>query len=134
MTQWNCPGRWVTAAGQLLALVLAASGCGSQNTADVAPRPQVTVSFARPRTTPVGVEVGAQIAVQKSVGDCSSPFSTNVRILAPARSPSARPDCTPGQVLFRAVGVGRAELEGQAPCHGTECTAVLRQILITVRR
>ncbi len=91
--------------------------------------------FTRLHNPAVMVHVGQQIAAQTSVGACNGAVSNNARVLAPEKLlPPLGTDCTPHQVLFRAVGVGRALLTGQLPCHVPECLAAMGAIPIVVRQ
>ena len=107
----------------LCACGLAIAGCGNQ----------IVVRFTASHK-PVVVSVGAHIAAQKSVGACWPPISTNTRVLAPQKPYPRTPHCTPDTWPFTAVAPGRALLEGQLPCHFTECAAQVGRIPVLVKR
>ncbi len=79
------------------------------------------------------LRVGDRVTVQKSAGECGSPFSTDPRVIV-AQNPTRQGDCSPAGIVFKAVGPGSASILGQLPCHHTECMAESARIGVIVRR
>jgi hypothetical protein len=78
---------------------LAVASCGSGD--------QITVSFVRLHQNPVVVQLGQHIGAETSIGACSSPTSSNTRVLRPDKPPPpAGTECSPHTVLFHASGPG----------------------------
>jgi hypothetical protein len=125
-----------------MAVVIAAAaavlvGACTNPPAPKVPSDYLQLSFASPGQpiTTARITVGTKIAVQAISGHQDPPgypISADPSIVRAIHWGTTTPPAPLGWYPFQAVSIGRAEIREGYPCSGTECAAMVAQIVVTV--
>lgn len=94
-----------------------------------------TLTFSRKPYT-VHLRVGEEIRVTERAGECGSPWSTHLAVIAPRSGPiiNSPSSCPGGTVRFKAISPGQAQIRGALPCRVPLCAEASAIIRVTVAR